>query len=565
MALTRVLGSVWNPEDNEYTSSATNGVTRTVQEKLDDFFNVKDFGAVGDGATDDSTSINNAIEAVNVAGGGRIHFPAGTYLCSSTVVPRARVICSAEFGTVILKLADTTNITLVESIKFDTFRATGVFQESDDPDMTLDYGFEGFIFDGNKANQTIRTPLVKMYGRRLTLFKCILTNSKGPGLWTALFGNFSGGFDFTKTKQPGDFGEIEFVQCEEEGWVFEGPSDQQIGQIVMNEIGDFANDGTTPQTSTLFPNQEVHGLRVEDAMNLYSANINTIRFGRGVYANARLTFGNIIIAGGWGNFWATSSAFGSIDSLLVQANPWDWNSIVNPSIEVDTDDLLFSAVTVRRVQGQDQSTAPGIQDNGGSQWGLVRNRQALAEGGILFLANAGSVNIASLEAGAADVALQTESACNRINVTCQFNNCNTVWVNNRSDIRGIWDFYGSLNAGQVFATGLDAAPNADEESLSNGRFEFLLDGVWKSNSFRGVQNFDSSTTNGQTVVFPHGMWRAPKVEEITYSARVSGWSSELGGLSLYTAGFNSTDVTARLKLETAAVGAAVSQAICRIN
>ena len=43
------------------------------------FFNVKAFGAVGDGSTDDTTAIQNAINACHTAGGGTVWFPSGTY------------------------------------------------------------------------------------------------------------------------------------------------------------------------------------------------------------------------------------------------------------------------------------------------------------------------------------------------------------------------------------------------------------------------------------------------------------------------------------------------------
>jgi len=42
-------------------------------------FNVRDFGAKGDGKTIDSPAINKAIEAASAQGGGTIVFPAGTY------------------------------------------------------------------------------------------------------------------------------------------------------------------------------------------------------------------------------------------------------------------------------------------------------------------------------------------------------------------------------------------------------------------------------------------------------------------------------------------------------
>ena len=44
-------------------------------------FNVRTYGATGDGKTVDTPAINKAIEAVAAAGGGTLVFPAGTYVC----------------------------------------------------------------------------------------------------------------------------------------------------------------------------------------------------------------------------------------------------------------------------------------------------------------------------------------------------------------------------------------------------------------------------------------------------------------------------------------------------
>ncbi len=44
-------------------------------------FNVRTYGATGDGKTVDTPAINRAIEAVAAAGGGTLVFPAGTYVC----------------------------------------------------------------------------------------------------------------------------------------------------------------------------------------------------------------------------------------------------------------------------------------------------------------------------------------------------------------------------------------------------------------------------------------------------------------------------------------------------
>ncbi len=46
-------------------------------------FDVRFFGATGDGKTIDTPAINRAIEAATAAGGGTVRFPAGNYLCYS--------------------------------------------------------------------------------------------------------------------------------------------------------------------------------------------------------------------------------------------------------------------------------------------------------------------------------------------------------------------------------------------------------------------------------------------------------------------------------------------------
>ena len=64
-------------------SLQADGQQRGSAQKVPADFNVRDFGATGDGTTLDTPPINKAIAAAAATGGGTVHLPAGTYLCYS--------------------------------------------------------------------------------------------------------------------------------------------------------------------------------------------------------------------------------------------------------------------------------------------------------------------------------------------------------------------------------------------------------------------------------------------------------------------------------------------------
>lgn len=68
-----------------YNPPFTGSVTTTVENKLAQTVSVKDFGAVGDGVTDDTVAIQTAIDAVGAAGGGTVIIPTGVYAISNTI------------------------------------------------------------------------------------------------------------------------------------------------------------------------------------------------------------------------------------------------------------------------------------------------------------------------------------------------------------------------------------------------------------------------------------------------------------------------------------------------
>ena len=63
-----------------YTLTAAGAVAQTVQTKLDQYVSVKDFGAVGDGVTDDTAAIQAALDA-----SASVYFPEGVYALSDQI------------------------------------------------------------------------------------------------------------------------------------------------------------------------------------------------------------------------------------------------------------------------------------------------------------------------------------------------------------------------------------------------------------------------------------------------------------------------------------------------
>ncbi len=69
-------------------------------------FDVKEYGAVGDGTTIDSPAVNKAIEAAAAVGGGTVHFPAGTYACYSIRL-KSNIVLYLDHGATILAAVHT--------------------------------------------------------------------------------------------------------------------------------------------------------------------------------------------------------------------------------------------------------------------------------------------------------------------------------------------------------------------------------------------------------------------------------------------------------------------------
>lgn len=131
-----------------------------------EFVSVKDFGAVGNGVTDDAAAIQSALDALKNSG-GIIIFPVGTYLIKSAVLFYSNQTLCFESGAVLLQGAAINN--LLRSYGESTWTGyTG----------THDCLIYGAVFDG--GSYEVNNTLVGVaHCKNITFERCAFRNAYG--------------------------------------------------------------------------------------------------------------------------------------------------------------------------------------------------------------------------------------------------------------------------------------------------------------------------------------------------------------------------------------------------
>jgi hypothetical protein len=102
-----------------YVPAGTGAVATNVQAKLRETVSVKDFGAVGDGVTDDTAAIQAALNA------GSIYIPDGTYIVSSVNVTASNRSVLGQSKNAVLKRKSLTYLPVLLATGVDYFYANG--------------------------------------------------------------------------------------------------------------------------------------------------------------------------------------------------------------------------------------------------------------------------------------------------------------------------------------------------------------------------------------------------------------------------------------------------------
>jgi hypothetical protein len=130
-----------------YNQGGAGAVTRTVQSRLRDSVSVKDFGAVGDGVTDDTAAIQAAVEyAINNK--QNLVFTSATYVISSTIlIPNNNALSSQVTidgqGSVILPSSD---ITIFASARYSSGTLIPTYGEPLDVNFCFGLTLRNFSF-----------------------------------------------------------------------------------------------------------------------------------------------------------------------------------------------------------------------------------------------------------------------------------------------------------------------------------------------------------------------------------------------------------------------------------
>jgi polygalacturonase len=70
-------------------------------------FNVRDYGATGNGSSNDTAAINSTINAASSAGGGTVRFPSGTYKSSNTIHLKSNITFQLDSGSTLIGASGT--------------------------------------------------------------------------------------------------------------------------------------------------------------------------------------------------------------------------------------------------------------------------------------------------------------------------------------------------------------------------------------------------------------------------------------------------------------------------
>lgn len=247
-----------------YIQGSTGSVATTVQAKLREVVSVKDFGAVGDGVTNDTAAINAALTASEV-----VFFPVGIYMTDGGHNIKNKTIK----GEAAAQLTSVTGNTSVIKLRGSNTNAS-MFINGEDINSPWGDG-DGFLmrdmwlvgnWDGSTANNetdiSVIGGLIKWWSGKYIYFQnCHLSNSFG-------FGFFCYQMGYSTLSQ------LHINTCRKNGVHLEGPLPNTAitsSRIIDSSIGAMAGSGETAGKGVYIKN----GF----SFNVYACTLEGVEYG----------------------------------------------------------------------------------------------------------------------------------------------------------------------------------------------------------------------------------------------------------------------------------------------
>lgn len=550
---------------------------RTLGERFADVVNVKDFGAVGDGVTDDTDAIQAAINLLSDKGGGVVYLPAGTYIQSQTLVLKARVklLGDGKELTTIEK-ARGANVDALKSDHFDDLKDLEDQQASEL--FPRDMGLVGLTFQGrylandvtSTENSYINTSGdgIKIIGTRLDI-DCAVLNQAGVGVFIEAKGSSN-----QSDKRQDCRIRLEINTSKWENFIFNGPGDIFIDTLFAGNAGARDQPGSADERAASPTFGDVNGGVCDNVVFQSGAEVGIMHaWGSYKGVGVRCMSGRFDVdfliseSNVYGHFVAQGDSYGTISKLLCHggggggglANEGEafpdiyLNSTNNRGFYIGT---IFMYCRSNVDNGQDKIVVDGpfnsISDIHLQGYGCQGNG----------LVNNGNYNVYS------------NFFINNLSGTDKDGNPSAAFVRNAPYSTSMVRVNGmALNVPMVFRS--IGNPRSEDIhiafTIAEDATVFSGDGKtfgyqqhWQIHGMQGTQpkgmefktrvSFNPKTTDEQILTVNHGLITAPSTSDVILTVQDTGSSVMQDGQIqyLYVKAASATQLTIALKMATAA-------------
>lgn len=158
-------------------------------------FNVKGYGAQGNGQNDDIQAIQDAVDAASAIGGGQVFLPNGTYLVSKKIVMKPGVTLNgSSMNATIIKLKDNSNTSVIEAVSANHVEIWNLTVNANKANQTAGHGIFMHTVDAVVSDVKVidskEQGIVAWENVTGNITRCIVTGAGKCGI-RSVFGNSS--------------------------------------------------------------------------------------------------------------------------------------------------------------------------------------------------------------------------------------------------------------------------------------------------------------------------------------------------------------------------------------